>query len=227
VRYVDTCFADLGGPGGAPVVVDAGRPHNTSGPVLVALDDDQNPAVLAAYGRAEALRRGVALRVVYIWTDCRPPDCDHHLVCHPDLWDAARLLAAIVNQHLSADEASDIERDVLHDADPASALVALSASASLLIVGASSRRPDSGVLLGDTTRGLVGRTRCPLAVVPHASRAGVHHADHRHRCGNAHQRPGVASVRQGVVRGPEPRHPGRATGATPARSSRSARQASS
>jgi nucleotide-binding universal stress UspA family protein len=163
----DSGFADFGSPEHSPVVIHADRPHNTSGPILVALDDDENPAALAAYGLAEALRRGVALRTVYIWTDCRPPACDHHLACHRNLEEASRLLSVIVDEHLTGGEANDIERDVLHYADPVQALVELSASASLLIVGASSRRPGPGVLLGDTTRALVARARCPLAVVPH------------------------------------------------------------
>ena len=167
ITVADTGFADFGSPDRSPVVIRADRPQNTSGPVLVALDDDENPAALTAYGLAEARRRGVALRTVYIWTDCRPPECDHHLACHRDLGEAARLLATIVDEHLRDDEVNDVERDVLHYADPVQALAALSASASLLIVGASSRRPESGVLLGDTTRELVARTRCPLAVVPH------------------------------------------------------------
>jgi nucleotide-binding universal stress UspA family protein len=156
-------------PGGSaePVVVHVERRSEPSGPVLVALDDDANSAALTAYGLAEAARRGVALRTVYVWTDCRPPDCDHHCACHSDLSDAAQLLADIIEENLSTAELDEVERDVLHDIDPGSALSALSASASLLVVGASSRQRPRG-LLGETTRRLLADTRCPLAVVPTA-----------------------------------------------------------
>ena len=76
------------------------------------------------------------------------------------------MLSQIIEEHLAPDDASDLERDVLHDTDPAQALAALSATASLLVLGAASRRPDGEGVLGDTTRGLVVRARCPLAVVP-------------------------------------------------------------
>jgi nucleotide-binding universal stress UspA family protein len=54
-----------------------------------------------------------------------------------------------------------------HGPEPAGPLSAHSSSASLLVVGASSRR-DAHELLGETTRRMLGRTRCPLAVVPTA-----------------------------------------------------------
>ncbi|MFI7542446.1 universal stress protein [Actinoplanes sp. NPDC049599] len=149
----------------------ADAPGHSSGPVLVALDDDGNAAALTAYGRAEARRRGVALRTVYVWTDCRPPDCDHHRACHRDLGGAVRMLAHLIGESLPPDEANEVERDVLHAADPVQALAELSASASLLVLGAGSL-PGPGGLLGDTTRELVARTRCPIAVVPHRAPAG-------------------------------------------------------
>jgi len=68
---------------------------------------------------------------------------------------------------VSPDELERVERDVVHDTDAGGALSALSASASLLVVGASSDPSPRG-LLGQTTRALLARTRCPLAVVPTA-----------------------------------------------------------
>jgi nucleotide-binding universal stress UspA family protein len=152
---------------GIPVLVHPERGREPSGPVLVALDDDANAAALTAYGLTAAAHRGVSLRTVYVWTDCRPPDCDHHRACHHDLADAAQLLADIIEQHLSIEELDEVERDVVHHTDPGRALVDLSDSASLLVVGASSRHNPRG-LLGETTRELLVHTCCPLAVVPTA-----------------------------------------------------------
>jgi nucleotide-binding universal stress UspA family protein len=146
-----------------PVFVRGTHPP-TGGPVLVAVDDDDNAGAVLRYGHGLAARLGVSLRVAYVWSDCRPPDCAHHRHCHRQLAEADQLLSALIAEHLATAEAEQVERDVLHDADPADALVALSASASILVVGSASSGP---VVLGATTRTVLGRTRCPVVVVPH------------------------------------------------------------
>lgn len=150
-----------------PVVVPGTDLSTGTGPVLVALDDDDNAGVLVRHGRMLAARFGVALRAAYVWSDCRPPDCAHHRSCHRDLAEAQRLLRELLDKHLTDDETGQVERDVLRSADPAEALVALSASASMLVVGSSSDRPASPATLGATTRAILGRTRCPVVVVPY------------------------------------------------------------
>jgi nucleotide-binding universal stress UspA family protein len=146
------------------------------GPVMVALDDDGNAGMLLRHGYEVAARLGVTMRVLHVWSDCRPPDCPHHRRCHHDLGQADRLLAGLLDEHLPTEAARRIERDVLHAPDPAEAIVALAASASVLIVGSSSDRPTGGSALGATTRAVLGRTRCPVVVVPHhrVSATSVH-----------------------------------------------------
>ena len=97
----------------------------------------------------------------------RPPECAHHRHCHRDLAEAHRLLSALLDEHLTAETTRQVEQDILHADDPAEALVALSATASILVVGASSDCPTSPTALGATTRAVLGRTRCPVVVVPH------------------------------------------------------------
>ncbi|MEU8233203.1 universal stress protein [Actinoplanes sp. NPDC048967] len=150
-----------------PVTVAGRALGDRTGPVLVALDDDGNPGALLRHGWSIAVALGVPLRATYVWSDCRPPDCDHHRCCHRDLDGASRLLTTLIDGNLSVEAALRVERDVLHDADPAEALIALSQGASMLLVGASSHRPTAVALLGETTRMLLGRTWCPLIVVPH------------------------------------------------------------
>jgi nucleotide-binding universal stress UspA family protein len=75
-------------------------------------------------------------------------------------------LSTLLAANLTVDAARQVERDVLHDPEPAEALVALSASASLLVVGMSSDRPAASEAPGSTTRAILGRTRCPVVVVP-------------------------------------------------------------
>lgn len=153
---------------GRPFVVHGTRPAAVSGPVIVALDDDGHAGELLRHGWAMAERLGVPVRVAYVWSDCRPPHCDHHRRCHRNLGEARRLLTELLDEHLSVEQAQEVEREVLHDADPAEALVALAESASMLVVAASSDRPHRSEVLGATTRSLLFRTACPVAVVPHS-----------------------------------------------------------
>ncbi|MFB9363288.1 universal stress protein [Actinoplanes nipponensis] len=154
-------------PAGRPLTVAGRSPGVPTGPVVVALDDDGNPAALLRHGWAVAEASAVPLRVAYVWSDCRPPDCAHHRTCHHDLAEADRLLTALVDANLSVEAAARVERDVLHHPDPVEALIALSAAASMLVIGVSSDRPGPADELGATTRRLLGRTWCPLVVVPH------------------------------------------------------------
>lgn len=154
-------------PGGNPAIVRGTCPPTGAGPVLVAVDDDDNAGALLRYGCRLAARLGVSLRVAYVWSDCRPPDCTHHRRCHRYLAEAGRVLSELLDEHLAIDEARQVEWDVLHEDDPATALVALSASASMLVVGSSSDRPPSPAALSATTRAILGRTRCPVVVVPY------------------------------------------------------------
>lgn len=159
---VDTDTGD-----GYPLVVRGMQAPTRSGPVMVALDDDGNAGVLLQRGCEAAARLGVALRVVHVWSDCRPPDCPHHRRCHRDLGEADRLLAALLDEHLPIEATGRIEREVVHAPDPAEALVALAASASTLVVGSSSDRPSGSGALGATTRAVLGRTPCPVMIVPY------------------------------------------------------------
>ncbi|WP_127509711.1 universal stress protein [Actinoplanes solisilvae] len=136
-----------------------------TGPVLVAVDDDDNAESLLLRGREEAGRLGVPMRVTYVWSHCRPPACTHHRRCHRNLGEASRLLNTLVDEHLTEEDLPPVERDVLHDEDPAGALLELSSGASLLVIGSASETHGPDDALGDTCRALVGRTRCPVAVV--------------------------------------------------------------
>jgi nucleotide-binding universal stress UspA family protein len=138
-----------------------------AGPVLAAVDDDGNAGAVLSRAVAVAAELGVSLRAAYVWSDCRPPECAHHRRCHQDLDEAARLLAELVDAHLNVDQAERVERDVVHHSDPAQALAAMSATASVVVIGSRSRRPPSGEPLGETARALLDANQCPVVVVPH------------------------------------------------------------
>ncbi|MDY7088229.1 MAG: universal stress protein [Actinomycetota bacterium] len=133
---------------------------SSNGPVLVAVDDEANAAVLLSRGHDAAVRLGVALRVVHIWSRCRPPDCSHHRRCHRDMEGANRFSRRLLDEHLP-EATAPVEREVVHDENPASALVALSVGASLLFIGAEA----AGEAVGETTRALLDRAACPVTVV--------------------------------------------------------------
>jgi len=117
--------------------------------VVAAIDDDTAPGAVLAHARAEAAGRGVPLRVVHVWTNRRR-----------GMAAADHLTAECIADHLPLDDPATVERQILHDTDPARALLTLSRQAVLMVVAA---KPDGS--LGGTVRRLAGHTHCPLAIV--------------------------------------------------------------
>jgi len=121
--------------------------------VLAALDDDTGCADVLAYAWDQARQRGLPLRVVHVWTR------------HEAMTDSDRLLTAVLYANLPPDEAAAVDRQILHDDDPARALAALSRDAALVVAAAGR--------LGDTVRRLAGLTDRPVAVVPATRRVAA------------------------------------------------------
>ena len=117
--------------------------------VLAALDDDASCARVLAFARDQARQRGLPLRVVHVWTR------------REAMTDSDRLLTAALYDNLPPDEAAAVDRQILHDDDPARALAALSQSAALVVAAAGE--------LGETVRRLAALAGCPVAIVPAAS----------------------------------------------------------
>ncbi|MCU7724895.1 universal stress protein [Actinoplanes sp. KI2] len=114
--------------------------------VLAALDDDPGCVGVLAYAWEQAQQRGLPLRVVHVWTR------------HEAITDSDRLLTAVLYDNLPPDEAEAVERQILHDDDPARALAALSRDAALVVAAAGT--------LGETVKRLAELADCPVAVVP-------------------------------------------------------------
>lgn len=117
--------------------------------VLAALDDDSSAAAVLAFAWDQARRRDLPLRVVHVWTR------------REAMTDSDRLLTAVLYDNLPPDEAAEVDRQILHDEDPARALAALSRSAALVVAAAGE--------LGETVRRLAGLAGCPIAIVPVAA----------------------------------------------------------
>jgi hypothetical protein len=114
--------------------------------VLAAVEDDGNCAEILAYAREQAHRQRLPLRIVHVWTR------------RERMADSDRLLTAALYENLPPDEADTVERQILHDDDPARALAALSRDAALLVAATGSP--------GETVNRLADLAACPLAILP-------------------------------------------------------------
>jgi hypothetical protein len=77
----------------------------------------------------------------------------------------------VLYDHLTPAEAEATEREILHDRDVVHALIALSGEVSLVVIAARSGPATGDEQLGDTIRALIGRTACPVAVLPPCAEA--------------------------------------------------------
>jgi Universal stress protein family len=167
------------GSGGSPghcagaVLVPGTAPVPARGAVAAAVDDDASCGMVTRHAGAEARRLAVPLRVVHVWTGAGASAAGARLPRHDRMCDADQLLAAVLYENLPEAEAGIAEREILHDPEPARALAALSATLSLLVVAARAVATGRGTVLGGTARGLVGRTACPLVVVPATAESAI------------------------------------------------------
>jgi nucleotide-binding universal stress UspA family protein len=162
------CVDPAGAVSRSPCAVLVGRDAPRTGRTVVAaaVDDDGNPGPVVRFAAAQARRLGIPLRVVHVWTGADRTAPYQRVSCHDDIVDADRLLSVVLYDNLPAQEADAAEREIRHDRDPVRALIDLSADASMVVLAARSSPGDSEDPLGDTCRALVGRTSCPLAVLP-------------------------------------------------------------
>jgi hypothetical protein len=164
VQDLDIHAAD--GQTAGPVLVPGTASVPAGGAVAAAVNDDASCGMVVKHAHAEARRLGVPLRVVHVWTGTDAAASGARLLRHDRMSDADHLLAAVLYENLPEAEADLAEREILHDPEPVRALTVLSASLSLLVVAAAAVAPAQGQHLGGIAGGLVGRTVCPLVVVP-------------------------------------------------------------
>jgi nucleotide-binding universal stress UspA family protein len=82
---------------------------------------------------------------------------------------AEDLLEDLLGEAGEAVEGVDVQRTVLADRHAAEALVELSDSADLLVVGSRGRGGFSSLLLGSVSHAVVLHARCPVVVIPSAT----------------------------------------------------------
>ncbi|MEO6880536.1 MAG: universal stress protein [Mycobacteriaceae bacterium] len=158
--------ATLAGTAVGPVVVVRGHPGTEPRrPVVVGVDGAHSQAALE-FALAHASRLQVPLRAVHTWAaglldpfqlpEARwaPIEADERRAL-----DAAVAAAAV--QHPEVEVHSHVAVD-----SAARQLIAESATAQLVVVGAHTRRGVVDTRLGSLTRALLHRAGCPVAVVP-------------------------------------------------------------
>jgi nucleotide-binding universal stress UspA family protein len=166
IRVISAHPPEAGGHSPAHVLVSGTAARPAGSVVVAAVDDDANPGHILRHAAAEARRLRVPLRVVHVCTEWDTSAPGQRMSRHDRMSDADRLLSAVLYDHLTPAEAEATEREILHDRDVVSALIALSADASLVVIAARSGPTAHDEPLGDTVRALIGRTGCPVAVLP-------------------------------------------------------------
>ena len=131
----------------------AGHPSNR---ILVGVDWDTTSIVLDWAAR-EAWLRSASMHVVNVWPPLRPlrPSTDPAQAAQEIVDAAERHLSGVT--HLTGEPVCGEAGHVL---------VALSATASLLVLGSSRRQGNGGLLLGGVAQHCVRQAHCPVTVVP-------------------------------------------------------------
>ena len=151
-----------------------------NGGVVVGTDVSHGARAAMRFAVEEARRRGVPLHVVRAWSihaSPRPADVPFGIV--PSLVEYEEAVRAELDVEVAEVLGSDmldgdvvVHRHVVH-ANAASALIAASEHADLMVVGSRGRGGFAGLLLGSVSEQVVRFAQCPVTVVrpPKASPA--------------------------------------------------------
>jgi nucleotide-binding universal stress UspA family protein len=152
-----------------PVLVTRGT-LDAAGEVLVGVDGSPRNDAAVGFGFEEAALRGVDLLALHAWrgpVSTGPGDMLPLVYDPADVAaEEARVLAeALAGWQAKYPEVTVIRRLVRRHA--ASALVAATARAQLVVVGAHGHRAVTGWLVGSVTHALLHQAACPIVVVRH------------------------------------------------------------
>lgn len=153
----------------APVaVIGPGQLVNTAGPVVVGVDGSPNGDAALAFAFDEAALRHVDLVAVHSWNDTiadsayslQPVWLDPAAVEQRESAVLADLLAGWQEKYPEVTVHQQLVRS-----RPARALLELSRTAQLVVVGSRGRGGFTGMLLGSTSQTLITHSGCPVVVV--------------------------------------------------------------
>jgi nucleotide-binding universal stress UspA family protein len=154
----------------SPVVVVRGheRPADSGAPVVVGVDGSPDSLIAAGYAFEAAASRGVGVEAVRAWT---PPAAPWHTDVRPLAVDADELAAS--ERHALTDSLAgwrekypDVPvRTHIVAGGAARAMIGMSRSAQLVVVGSRGLGGFRGLLLGSVSQQLLHHADCPVAVV--------------------------------------------------------------
>ncbi|MCU7820770.1 universal stress protein [Kitasatospora sp. DSM 101779] len=135
--------------------------------VLAGIDGSPESAAAARWAAEEAVRRGLALRLVHAqtWLDD----------IHADRGQPAdvrgltlRMLADAREDVISAHPALEVGADLIGGGDPVDVLAEAAAGAELLVLGSRGLGGFAGLVVGSVGLALAGRSEAPTVLVRHA-----------------------------------------------------------
>ncbi|GAA3212811.1 universal stress protein [Microbacterium terregens] len=151
-----------------PIVVVPDDWTDTSGPILVGIDDDDSSSGAVEFASAEAAASGVALTLLHAWRMPGPTmDGSVALLPSPIEEKAAqrrvldRVCAQVVETHPEVKVDCILARD-----SPSPALLTESRRSSLLVIGTHRRGLLAGSFLGSVGQDVLVEARVPICVVP-------------------------------------------------------------
>ncbi|WP_018352493.1 universal stress protein [Longispora albida] len=152
-----------------PVMVVRGQAQPPDGaPVLVGVDGTSHSEPALDFAFAEASRRGVPLRAVYVWkTAPRSLPMSDDLV--PLGYDqAVEVSERILSESLAGyrEKFPDVKvvRLLTHDRNPAEVLLEEATGAAMVIVGSRGRGEIASLLLGSAGYTLIHHAECPVVI---------------------------------------------------------------
>jgi nucleotide-binding universal stress UspA family protein len=150
------------------VIVPCDADDNSTGPVIVGVDDDDSSQAAIEFGAREATARGLSLLLIHVW---RMPDPESNgagaylatpkgvLNMHRQVLREAGQRATTLGSELSVTET------LVHD-NPVSALLSAARNASLLVLGTHHRGLIEGAFLGSVAQDIIPQTPIPVCVAP-------------------------------------------------------------
>lgn len=153
-----------------PVLV-VREPGDENGPVVVGVDGSAAGAGAVDFAFAEAARRGTDLLALHAWSTWsvppRPPaDADAPYAAEPGelAADEERLLAEALAGRQEQYPGVKVRQETVRGGTR-EALIEVSRTAQLLVVGARGRGGFTGLLLGSVSQAMLHHAHCPVAVV--------------------------------------------------------------
>lgn len=147
-----------------------GRPdapaHARTAPVVVGVDDSTGSMTALDWAAAEALSRGVALRIVHTWSwqmlEPWSSRVDHLAV--GDLQHRAQTLVRRCLERARRQEGLEVTAEI-DEGYPQEVLVRTGASAGLLVLGSHHLHALGRAVLGSVSSAVVARSSCPVVVL--------------------------------------------------------------